>query len=200
MHWPAWITSGPGISYKEVPASGNTPAYRIYKIADQYTPPSFNPGDIIISLQNKTIHYIGDKGMQLWGGNSGKNGIWSKRVLFWEGSDVYWAPPSTQSRRNTGELGSWGVDAIVDAIGSPPPPSQKKPKQRKTDSIPLASQPKKLPRIIDQSCSGVELAAPHPHEQNLDYMDVDSVSQISLSTNYSLMGTYRKQFMLIIQV
>lgn len=86
-------------------------------------PPSFcsYPGDIVISLQDSTIHWMeNNKVSHSWEGNCGKNQHWNKKVLSWSGSNLCWAPPATQSRQKRDQsIGPLGVKAIVDAIVSP---------------------------------------------------------------------------------
>ena len=123
-----WVECSSETSYQAVAAAGARTSYRVYKVSSSYNPllplplPHLNPGDIVVSLQDSTIHWMGKNNvLHLWEGNHGKNQLWGKAVLWWNGELLRWTPHSTQSRQkktNT-NISSLGVKAIVDAIASP---------------------------------------------------------------------------------
>ena len=169
------------ISWKESSSSRNIPPYKIYKVANQL-PPSLNPGDIIISLQAKTIHFMdikdGQLQLQLWEGNAGRNMKCShnRAILWWNGTDICWVPPSTRSRYDAGHpnLRMLGVEEIITAIQSPPPiqsnpPIQSPPpnpssKRRRTGQTSPTGPPTKLQKSISQSHQEIVPATSPPPE------------------------------------
>lgn len=161
-----WVESGSGI-LSQVNTLVRTQAhYRVYKMTGSYNPSTpFSPlhlcaGDIVVSLQGNTIHWVDNGGVfHLWEGNNGKNQSWEKAVLWWDGKTLRWTPASTKTRLGKTELGSLGVKAIVAAIASPSP-LQIQAKRRSPNQTLSTGRPLKLQKPVHPS-------SPNPADMSL---------------------------------
>ena len=174
-----WIESIPGLLYQSIVPTGTQHGYRIYKVSGSYDPslqpPLFCPcsGDIIISLQDSTVHWVDNSGVShSWEGNCGENQLWNKRVLAWNGSNLSWTPSSIWSRhKKNPSIHSLGVKAIVDAIISPVHPKTQLKRKILDQSLPT-SQPTKSQKLVYGSNPQPEISllesSPEPAVETMD--------------------------------
>lgn len=76
--------------------------YRIYLVQDgaQLNKIPMIPGTVVVIEDSQELKYVDDdSNLCAWAGNSGEHCLWRGQVLFWNGTGIKWADPSTTERR-----------------------------------------------------------------------------------------------------
>jgi hypothetical protein len=162
--YTGWEESHPGFASQAGTIGKSGLRYRVYRTAGPYDTFTLclDSGDVVISIQDHTIHWMGDGGeIHSWEGNSGRNQLWKTHVLWWNGWSLRWTPPSTQSRQKQGPFGHLGVEEIVDLTMSPTP-LRTQAKKRSPDQALLTSRSANAQKTVGQPSLELEPAGVSP--------------------------------------